>query len=63
MRPKKKPTAEGLWAIRVHLPARRPADLVAAVEAAIEPMGAALSSFEADGGDGWNIEVLCEQRP
>jgi ribosomal protein L11 methyltransferase len=59
----KKAPAKGLWAIRVHLPARRPADQVAAVEAVIEPMGVALSSFEGDGGDGWNVEVLCEQRP
>jgi ribosomal protein L11 methyltransferase len=58
----KKAATKGLWAIRVHLPARRPADQVAAVESVIEPMGVALSSFEADGGDGWNIEVLCEQR-
>jgi ribosomal protein L11 methyltransferase len=59
----KKAPAKGLWAIRVHLPARRPADQVADVESAIEPMGVALSSFEAERGDGWNIEVLCEQRP
>ena len=63
MKPLKKPAAKGLWAIRVHLPARRPADQVAAVESVIEPMGVALSSFEADRGDGWDIEVLCEQRP
>ena len=55
--------AKGLWAIRVHLPARRPPDQVAAVESVIEPMGVALSSFAAEGGDGWTIEVLCERRP
>jgi ribosomal protein L11 methyltransferase len=38
-------------------------DQVAAVESVVEPMGVALSSFEAQGGDGWNVEVLCEQRP
>jgi ribosomal protein L11 methyltransferase len=52
-----------LWAIRVHLPARRPADQVVAVESVIEPMGVALSSFEAGGGDGWNVEVLCQRQP
>jgi ribosomal protein L11 methyltransferase len=52
-----------LWAIRVHLPARRPPDQVGAVESVIEPMGVALSSFAAEGGDGWTIEVLCERRP
>jgi ribosomal protein L11 methyltransferase len=63
VRSAKKAPTKGLWAIRVHLPARRPADQVAAVETAIEPMGVALSSFEAERGDGWDIEVLCEQRP
>lgn len=63
MKPIGKPAAKGLWAIRVRLPAARRADLVAAVESAIEPMGVALSSFEADGGKGWTVEVLCERRP
>ncbi len=63
MRPARKPATKGLWAIRVHLPADRPSDRVAAVESVVEPMGVALSSFEMAGGGGWDIEVLCERRP
>ncbi len=54
---------KGMWAVRVRLPAERPAGQVAAVEALLEPMGAALTSFEIDGGKGWSIESLCERRP
>jgi len=54
---------KGMWAIRVHLPAERPAGQVAAVEATLEPMGAALTSFEADGGKAWLVESLCERKP
>ena len=54
---------KGMWAIRVRLPAERPADQVAAVEAVLEPMGAALTSFEVDGGKAWSVESLCERRP
>ena len=53
----------GLWAIRVLLPAVRPPELAVGVEAVLEPMGVALSSFEGEGGKGWSVEVLCEQRP
>lgn len=56
-------SARGLWAIRVLLPAQRPPELAANVEAALEPLGVALSSFEGEGGKGWSIEVLCEARP
>ncbi|HUL05356.1 MAG TPA: 50S ribosomal protein L11 methyltransferase [Candidatus Acidoferrum sp.] len=56
-------SARGLWAIRVLLPAERPPELAAAVEAVLEPLGVALSSFEGEGGKGWSVEVLCEQRP
>jgi ribosomal protein L11 methyltransferase len=56
-------SARGLWAIRVQLPDQRPPTLAAAVEAVLEPMGVALSSFEGAGGKGWSVEVLCEQRP
>lgn len=55
--------AHGLWAIRVPLAAVRPVDQVSAVEAVLEPMGVALSSFEGEGGKGWSVEVLCEKRP
>lgn len=55
--------SQGLWSIRVRLPAVRPADQVAAVEAALEPMGVALTSFAIDDDNGWSVEVLCEQRP
>ncbi|HTO85533.1 MAG TPA: 50S ribosomal protein L11 methyltransferase, partial [Methylomirabilota bacterium] len=54
---------KGMWAIRVRLPAERPAGQVAAVEALLEPMGAALTSFEIEGGKGWSVESLCERRP
>jgi ribosomal protein L11 methyltransferase len=56
-------SAKGLWAIRVLLPQERPPELAGAVEAALEPLGVALSSFEGEGGKGWSVEVLCEQRP
>jgi ribosomal protein L11 methyltransferase len=56
------PATRGLWAIRVHLPEKHGPDRIAAVEAAIEPMGAALSTFETAGG-GWDVEALCERRP
>jgi ribosomal protein L11 methyltransferase len=56
-------SARGLWAIRVLLPAVRPPELAVAVEAALEPLGVALSSFEVGGGKGWSVEALCEQRP
>lgn len=55
--------SEGLWSIRVQLPEARPAGQVAAVEAALEPMGVALSSFAIADDKGWSVEVLCEQRP
>jgi ribosomal protein L11 methyltransferase len=51
--------AGGLWAIRVRLPAAQ----VAAAEAALEPLGVALSSFEADGGASWTVEALSESEP
>ena len=54
---------KGMWAVRVRLPAERPAGQVAAVEALLEPMGAALTSFEIEGGKGWSVESLCERRP
>ena len=56
-------SSKGLWAIRVLLPEERPPELASAVEAALEPLGVALSSFEGAGGKGWSVEVLCEQRP
>jgi len=56
-------SARGLWAIRVLLPAVRPPELAVAAEAVLEPLGVALSSFEVEGGKGWSVEVLCEQRP
>lgn len=55
--------SQGLWSIRVLFPAVRPADQVAAVEDALEPLGVALSSFAVDDDKGWSVEVLCEQRP
>lgn len=34
-----------------------------ALEEALEPLGAALVSFETDGGKGWHIEVIGEAKP
>ncbi|WP_374384324.1 50S ribosomal protein L11 methyltransferase [Dongia sp.] len=34
-----------------------------ALEEALEPFGAALVSFETDGGKGWHIEVIGEEKP
>jgi ribosomal protein L11 methyltransferase len=51
--------AGGLWAIRVRLPAAQ----VAAAEAALAPLGVALSSFEVDGGASWTVEALSESEP
>jgi ribosomal protein L11 methyltransferase len=56
-------SAKGLWSIRVLLPSERPPELAAVIEAVLEPLGVALSSFEGAGGKGWSVEVLCEQRP
>jgi ribosomal protein L11 methyltransferase len=56
-------SSKGLWAIRVQLPSERPPELASAVEAVLEPLGVALSSFEGAAGKGWSVEVLCEQRP
>lgn len=34
-----------------------------ALEEALEPFGAALGSFETDGGKGWHMEVIGEEKP
>ena len=53
-----------LWAVRLVVPAGRDAaSRIAAVEAALEPLAEALSSFEIDGGTAWTVEALCRRRP
>lgn len=49
-----------LWTIRV--PAANEAE-TGAIEAALEPLALALSSFEVDGGRSWVTEALCGRRP
>lgn len=52
-----------LWAIALDLP-RKPEEAERlALEAALEPFGEALSSFEVDDGRAWKIEVFSEQAP
>ena len=63
MSPVGKWAGKGMWAVRVRLPAERSTGQIAAVEALLEPMGAALTSFEIEGGKGWSVESLCERRP
>lgn len=52
-----------LWSIKLALDAKPADDLRFALEAALEPFGEALSSFETDGGKGWLIEVFGEMKP
>ncbi len=57
--PKKAP----LWSIRLVLDAKPEEQLRLALEAALEPFGEAMSSFETDNGKGWLIEVFCQTKP
>lgn len=52
-----------LWSISLPLNAKPAEDLRLALEAALEPFGEAVSSFETDNGKGWLIEVFCEAQP
>ena len=52
-----------MWSIILDLEERPPEDRRLAIEAALEPLGEALSSFERDRGKAWRIEILCSQRP
>lgn len=61
-RPARAEKPRGVWAIRLIVPASQ-VDLRLAVEAYLEGISSALSSFEAAGGKTWSIEALCETRP
>ncbi|MGH6893169.1 MAG: 50S ribosomal protein L11 methyltransferase [Dongiaceae bacterium] len=52
-----------LWSIRLALDAKPAEDLRLTLEAALEPFGEAVSSFETDNGKGWLIEVFGERKP
>jgi ribosomal protein L11 methyltransferase len=61
-RPARAEKPRGVWAIRLIVPTSQ-TDLRLAVEAYLEGISSALSSFEAAGGKTWSIEALCETRP
>jgi ribosomal protein L11 methyltransferase len=52
-----------LWSIKLALKGKPQDDLRFALENALEPFGAAMSSFETDNGKGWLIEVIGEAKP
>jgi hypothetical protein len=52
-----------LWSIRLQLDHKPSDDARLALEAALEPFGEAISSFETDNGKGWLIEVIGQTKP
>jgi ribosomal protein L11 methyltransferase len=52
-----------LWSIRLKLDHKPADDARLALEAALEPFGEAMSSFEADGGKSWLIEIIAQAKP
>lgn len=52
-----------LYAVSIDLAFKPEESWRLALEAALEPFGAALVSFEADGGRGWHMEVIGEEKP
>jgi ribosomal protein L11 methyltransferase len=52
-----------LWSIQLRLNHKPAEDARLALEGALEPFGAAISSFETDSGKGWLIEVIGETKP
>jgi len=52
-----------LWSIRLDLSPRPEESVRFALEEALEPFGAALSSFERAGGKDWRIEVVTDEKP
>ena len=60
MEPQAQKLKAKLWTVRV--PAASEAE-TAAIEAALEPIALALSSFETDGGRAWVTEALCGRWP
>ncbi|MET1028096.1 MAG: 50S ribosomal protein L11 methyltransferase [Dongiaceae bacterium] len=53
----------GLWSITLLLPSKPSEGERYELEAALEPFGEALSSFEIDDGKAWKIEVFSEVKP
>ena len=53
----------GLWSITLLLPSKPSEGERYELEAALEPFGEALSSFEIDAGKAWKIEVFGEAKP
>jgi ribosomal protein L11 methyltransferase len=52
-----------LWSIKIQLDHKPSEDARLAFEAALEPFGEAMSSFETDNGKGWLIEIIGERKP
>ena len=52
-----------LWSIRLNLDAKPADEARLALENALEPFGEAMSSFEADRGKGWLIEIIGATKP
>ena len=52
-----------LWSIRLKLDHKPAEDARLALEAALEPFGEAISSFETGNGKGWLIEVIGQAKP
>jgi len=52
-----------LWSIRIDFAAKPDETRRLAIEAVMEELGAALSSFETDNGRGWRIETIAEAKP
>lgn len=63
MNPNKARANPPLWSIRLPLESKPADDVRFALEDALEPFGEAMSSFEADGGKSWLIEIICERQP
>jgi ribosomal protein L11 methyltransferase len=55
--------SSNLWSIKLALQSKPAEDARLALEGALEPFGAAISSFETDNGKGWLIEVIGEAKP
>jgi len=52
-----------LYAVSLNLAFKPEESWRLALEEALEPFGAALVSFETDGGKGWHMEVIGEEKP
>ncbi len=52
-----------LWSIKLQLDHKPAEDTRLALEAALEPFGEAMSSFETGNGQGWLIEIIAQSKP